>query len=535
MSEETENQPESGPENEQRCPHCDSVLPSGSMRCLMCGTEVVAGGLAEDPGPTAESGRTDEAPGADAASEAVDEPVFKDFRPDEVEREASITPGETDTSDHETLPEEQTSATTGTASDERVSDAGDVGADGDAVASQPDPSVDESSSARGRTLESTVPGKEGSNAGISNQLSAGRSPERRSLAVAVMTGVVLFVTVIVGYLVVRYGGPVNLALVPTATFIPPTPSSTPTVTLAPTDTPQPSPTPSITPEPSPTETPRPPRSHAVDSGETLFGLALTYNVSMESIANLNGFSMETPIQSGQTLQIPWPTATPPLEAIAVEINGETVVADPGNCERYQIEEGDAISVIAARYNINFELLQQVNRLDEQSILQPGDTICIPEISYGGILPPTPGPSPTPSPTSFPPGPRLLYPTDGTIVESSDRPVVLQWVAVKDLAPDEWYMVELTDLSEVGAHPRRGFTRQNAFRVPGSWRPEEDAYHDFQWRVSIVHVTGRREDGGFIYTFGGRNSAAGFFTWLGAIPTPTPSPTPTATSTPAPGG
>lgn len=361
------------------------------------------------------------------------------------------------------------------------------------------------------------------------------SANLRALAVPVMTGVVVLFTAIIGYLVVQYGGPVELALIPTATHIPPTPSFTPTVTLAPTDTPQPTPTPSITPQPSPTETPQPPRTHEVDSGETLFGLALTYNVSMESIASLNGFSMETPIQSGQSLQIPWPTATPPLEAIALDINGETVIADPSNCDRYEIQEGDAISVIAARYNINFELLEQVNRLTDQSVLQPGDTICIPEISYGGILPPTPGPSPTVTPTSFPAGPRLLYPTDGTVVESVEQAVVLQWVAVKDLAPEEWYMVELTDVSEVGVHPRRGFTRQNAFRVPTSWRPEEEVYHDFQWKVSIVRVTGRRDDGGFIYTFGGRASDAGFFTWLGAIPTPTPTPTYTPTATPAPGG
>jgi len=366
-------------------------------------------------------------------------------------------------------------------------------------------------------------------------VSVSPSGDLRALAVPIMTGVVVLVTAIIGYLVLQYGGPVELALIPTATHIPPAPSLTPTVTLAPTDTPQPTLTPSITPQPSPTETPRPPRTHEVDSGETLFGLALTYNVSMESIASLNGFSMETPIQSGQSLQIPWPTATPPLEAIALDINGETVIADPSNCERYEIQEGDAISVIAARYNINFELLEQVNRLTDQSVLQPGDTICIPEISYGGILPPTPGPSPTVTPTSFPAGPRLLYPTDGTVVESVEQPVVLQWVAVKDLAPEEWYMVELTDVSEVGVHPRRGFTRQNAFRVPTGWRPEEEVYHDFRWKVSIVRVTGRRDDGGFIYTFGGRASDEGFFTWLGAIPTPTPTPTYTPTATPGPGG
>lgn len=339
-----------------------------------------------------------------------------------------------------------------------------------------------------------------------------------------MTALTFIVTTVVGVLIVRYGGPVQLALFPTVTPIQPTASFTPTMTLPPTETRPPTGTPTVTPPPSPTSTPQPARTHQVTAGETLFGLSLFYDVSMESIAGMNEFDVQTPIQSGQTLQIPWPTPTPPLEPMAIELNGETVIADPTNCEQYVIEEGDAISVIAARHNINFELLQQVNRLTERSVLQPGDTICIPEISYGGILPATPGPSPTPSATSFPAGPTLLYPPDGMVFDMSNEPIVLQWVAVKDLTPDEWYMVEIVDESVQGTHPLRGFTRQNAFRLPERWRPHDEELHPFQWRVSIVRVTGQREDGGFIYTFGGRSSEERRFTWRGAIPTPTPTPT-----------
>jgi hypothetical protein len=45
----------------------------------------------------------------------------------------------------------------------------------------------------------------------------------------------------------------------------------------------------------------------------------------------------------------------------------------------------------------------------------------------------------------------------------------------------------------------------------------------------VQVTGRRSDGSFTYTFGGRDSADAFFTWLGAVPTSTPLPTAAAAS------
>ncbi|MDX1664332.1 MAG: LysM peptidoglycan-binding domain-containing protein [Candidatus Promineifilaceae bacterium] len=336
----------------------------------------------------------------------------------------------------------------------------------------------------------------------------------------------------IGSLVVQHAGPQELALIPTATPLQPTATFTPTATAAPT-TSTPEVSPSATPLPSPTITPQPPRSHEVREGETLFGLSLLYNVTMDSIAALNQFDPQSPIQSGSELQIPWPTPTPPLVPLVLEINGETVIADPTGCERYEIQEGDAMSQIAARYQINFTILQQVNRLTEQSILRPGDTLCIPEITYGGILPPTPGPSPTPAGTLVAGGPTLLYPRDGAAFDMEDEPLLLQWVAVKDLASDEWYMVEVIDTSELGAHPFRGFTRENAFRLPEAWRPDRPTYHPFEWRVAIVRVVDQRADGGFIYTFGGEQSATRAFTWMGAVPTPTPTNTPTATPSPVP--
>jgi hypothetical protein len=105
------------------------------------------------------------------------------------------------------------------------------------------------------------------------------------------------------------------------------------------------------------------------------------------------------------------------------------------------------------------------------------------------------------------------------------------MAVKDLAENEYYMVELLDMDVLDALPFRGFTRDNSFQIPSSWRPVEPESHQMRWKVSIVQVTGQRSDGEFIYTYGGRSSEDGFFSWLGAVPTPTPTPTPLPTNTP----
>lgn len=330
-----------------------------------------------------------------------------------------------------------------------------------------------------------------------------------------------------GWIALRNQAPaVMAAFIPTTTPLSPTITSTPTWTPLPSETLPPSETPGPTSTSAPTSTPRDPRYHTVAAGETLFGLSLLYRISAESIAQNNGFDLNSPIQSGQSLLIPWPTATPPLESVLIEINGEQVMADATNCEIIIIQSGDSAYGLSALKGVPLEAIIAVNRQTQESIqlLQPGDTLCIPKILYGDTIPPTAGPSPTPSLTPPPGGPSLLFPVDGTLVESADSPIVLQWTAVKDLGPDEWYMVEMRDAGDRDSLPRRGFTRDPSFRVPASWRPSIEQQRRMEWTVSIVQVTGRRSDGGFIYTFGGESSEPAFFIWQGAEPSVTPRPT-----------
>jgi LysM repeat protein len=353
--------------------------------------------------------------------------------------------------------------------------------------------------------------------------------ERQSSATFWLTAVFTVVIFVVAVLVWQYRDPdVTLALVPTVSPIPPTASHTPTMTPLPTDTRPPTQTPTITPTPAPTDTPRPSRFHTVTSGETMFGLSLRFRVSAESIAQANDLPLESGIQAGQQLVIPWPTATPPLESVALEINGETVIADASDCDIYEIQPGDSAYALSVDRGVPLEAIIAVNRHTQESIqlLQPGDTLCIPEVIYGGTLPPTAGPSPTPSPTLLPEGPALLYPVRDAVIDPPDGVVTLQWAAVKNLAQEEWYMVEVSDLDEIDSLPHRGFTRDTSFQLPSSWRPTEADTHQMRWRVSIVQVTDWRSDGQPIYTYGGESSENAFFSWLGAVPTPTP----TATAT-----
>jgi LysM repeat protein len=350
--------------------------------------------------------------------------------------------------------------------------------------------------------------------------------ERRSPILYLLSILLLIIIFMVAIIIFEFPSPTSVALFPTPTTIPPTLTQTPTRMPEPSETGPPTKALTETPLPLPTETSRPPQIHNVAAGESLFGLSLRFGVSIDSIIEASGLSPNSGIQVNQQLSIPWPTSTPPLEPILLEIGGETVLADPTNCQLYEILGGDTFFGIAARMKVDLRALTEVNRLTEQSILQPGDRICIPKIIRGAVLPPTPGPSPTPSATPPAPGPELLYPISDAVVDPPEGPLVLQWVAVKDLGQDESYMVEMTDLTAVDSHAWRGFTRQTSFRVPNSWRPLFDEVHTFRWRVNIVRITGQREDGSLTYTFGGNSSDEDRFTWLGAIPTVTPTQRPT---------
>ncbi len=362
--------------------------------------------------------------------------------------------------------------------------------------------------------------------------------ERQSRLTWLITAVIFAATAIVGAIVLQNPAPVTLALVPTSTPIPPTTTHTPTWTPLPSPTFPPTAPPTATAPPQPLPTMRPPVQITVAAGDTLVGLAFRYQVSVDSIVLLNALNPDSPlIQANRPLAIPWPTPTPPLQPVQLEVGGEQVVADPAGCERYEIQANDTLVGVADRYDVPLAALLAVNRLNVQSLIRPGDTVCIPAIVFTSLEQfATPGPSPTPGPTEPPVGPSLLYPPDGALMEPPEGPIVLQWVAVKDLAPDEWYMVALRDADDPDGRARRGFTRQTSFAVPSSWRPVVPAPRRVQWTISIVRVTGQRRDGAFIYTFGGRVSAPGLFVWPGAVPTPTPPPTPTPTPslTPPPG-
>jgi len=95
------------------------------------------------------------------------------------------------------------------------------------------------------------------------------------------------------------GLPTTPAPTPTATSIPPT-----ATTVAPTPV-APTPTPPITPTPTPAPPPVP-TFYTVQAGDTLFGIAEQFGVSVDKLVFANGYASqsELPLVAGRELQIP---------------------------------------------------------------------------------------------------------------------------------------------------------------------------------------------------------------------------------------
>ena len=290
-----------------------------------------------------------------------------------------------------------------------------------------------------------------------------------------------------------------LAFRPTATPSPIIPTATLFIipTATPTPTPTATPLPTETPTPLPTATVQPPKEHIIASGDALFNLGLRYGVSVESILGVNPNVSAQSIVVGQTLLIPYPTATPPLQPVEIKLNGETVIADPTDCLIHEFQEGDNYFAVARRYEITLEALLAANRLQESAVVQPGDTVCIPKMVY--LVSQTL----THYAREDRPivQPRSLYPTEDSLLTTT-TPILLRWLAERDLTENEWYMVEVTNLTDFNQRPHRAFTRQTSLKLPAEWIGAESA--DYRWRLTFVTLT--PSDKADVWTYQPRGSA-----------------------------
>jgi LysM repeat protein len=288
-----------------------------------------------------------------------------------------------------------------------------------------------------------------------------------------------------------------------------TPTITPTITL----TLQPSPTETLV----PTATPEPPTPYTVVENDSCLALAAFFEVSVQSIVELNQLPATCPLSIGQRLLIPHPTPTPlppPTETLSPD--EATDVA----CEKvtYTVQDNDTLGGIAANYNVSIQAVMDYNGMTSQTVFA-GQVLIVPLCERL----PTPGPSPTPTSPPPYPAPNLLLPRDGEAFTLADSAVTLQWAAVAPLLEGEAYQVLIEDLTEGSGTVRLvDEVTDTKYIVPASFRPSDVLPHILRWQVVAVRRAGTAEDGTTRWIDAGAPSVYRHFTWSGSTGvTPTP--------------
>jgi len=288
-------------------------------------------------------------------------------------------------------------------------------------------------------------------------------------------------------------------------------SPTTTATITPTATEQPTST------EIPTETPLPPFDYIVRTGETCGVISATFKISVQSIIVLNQLSSECFVSVGQTLKIPYPTATPAPPPTAVP-NEATQTAQA--CEKvpYTVQASDTLSSISLSYNVPMDAIKFYNGLSTDTVFV-GNTIVIPLCERFA----TPGPTPTATLPPPYPAPNLLLPADGAAFTLANDVVTLQWAAIGTLRDNERYQVTILDVTSGQGQRLTDYVTDTKFIVPTSFRPNDNLAHVIRWWVTTVRQNGVDEQGQPIYVSAGAISDERVFSWVGVAIQASPNP------------
>ncbi|NIS82832.1 MAG: LysM peptidoglycan-binding domain-containing protein [Anaerolineales bacterium] len=293
------------------------------------------------------------------------------------------------------------------------------------------------------------------------------------------------------------------------------PAETATITLTITSTLEPTPTETIIPSP----TVLPTIEYTILEFDTCIGIAVRYDISVQSILQMNpSLTSQCILSVGQKINLPQPTPTASPEPTATLPPEEATRAA---CEKitYTVEANDTLSSIAQNYNVDQRGIMDYNGLTGETVFL-GQVLIIPLCERL----PTPGPSPTPTPPPPHPAPNLLLPQDGAAFTLANDTVTLQWASVGVLRENEVYEVMVEDITE-GSGTRRilAYVTDTKYIVPTSFRPQESTPHVMRWSVNVVRQVGTTEAGDPLYESGGITSVNRDFTWSGAAIGPTPTP------------
>jgi LysM repeat protein len=297
---------------------------------------------------------------------------------------------------------------------------------------------------------------------------------------------------------------------------------TATITLTPTVTPTPTDAPTST--PVPTATLEPAIDYTVRSGDVCSSIALTFNVSVQSLIVLNNLSANCTLSVGDKLKVPHPTPTPAAQATSTMDAAHSTI-EACNKVSYTVQSGDSLSSIATNYNVPAAEIKSFNGLSNDSVFI-GNSIWIPLCKRAA----TPGPTFTPTIPPPYPAPPLLLPVDGTGFTLADTSITLQWASIGTLRSNESYVVTVVDVTDSQgltdtSQARRlvEYVTDTKFIIPADFRPKDNRAHILRWWVSTVRQNGSDDQGQPVWVSAGALSLQRDFSWQGIAPEVTPTP------------
>ena len=102
-------------------------------------------------------------------------------------------------------------------------------------------------------------------------------------------------------------------------------------------------------------------SYILERGENLFSVANKYNTSIKILQDLNNIDFIDEVREGMEIVVPKESKE--------------------YFNYYVVEKGDSLYAIARKYNINPELLANINGLNDDDYIYPNQQILIPKNGY----------------------------------------------------------------------------------------------------------------------------------------------------------
>jgi murein DD-endopeptidase MepM/ murein hydrolase activator NlpD len=164
----------------------------------------------------------------------------------------------------------------------------------------------------------------------------------------------------------------------------------------------------------------PPRAIRVAPGQTLYDVAVAYQIPLRALIDQNNLSPPYALSPGQTLELPPPRF-------------------------HRVRQGEALTDIAAAYQIDARSLALLNRLAPPYNVRPGDALVLPSMARPWISAPQSASAPAPSVAG---NGRFVWPLRGRVLSQFGQQHDGRRIDGIEIAADEGARIGAADAGEV---------------------------------------------------------------------------------------